>query len=256
MYENITLQVMTAYHSLMQLHDIAHKTQQDPGYPEWRKNVELCVKIVQLVNTFCPDVEVARSLRAVARTGFFSAGGALVGRLAFNFLPLQIGFETCGAPMSSHKGAIELASKTPETLMRLEGGKADFRIVEMDPALLRRTHYAVALAEEGVPIRIPCPEYYALNCLLLGDALSLSQAEWLLKTMPDQRPFELWQACQEFQISHGRVKELIKQLPSGPQIISEMEDEFGSIHLPIDNDVMAYRNIDERVPMPPAPKKV
>lgn len=251
MYENITLQIMTAYHSLMQLHGIAHKTEQDPGYSEWRKNVELCVKIVQLVNSFCPDAEVTQSLRAVARTGFFSAGGVLCGRLAFNFLPLQMGFETCGAPMSSHEGAIELASKTPEILTRLDGCKANFRIVEMDPVLLRHTHYAVALSEEGIPIRIPCPEYYALNCLLLGNYLSLSQAEWLLKTLPDERPFELWHACREFQISHGRVKELMKQLPSGPKIISEMEELFGSIQTPIDDDDLAFRDIDESVPIPP-----
>ena len=253
MYENITLQIMTAYHSLMQLHGIANKSEQDTGYSEWRKNVELCVKIVQLVNSFCPDAEVAQSLRAVARTGFFSAGGVLVGRLAFNFLPLQMGFETCGAPMSSHKGAIELASKTPDTLARLEGCKANFRIVEIEPVLLQHTHYAVALAEEGIPIRIPCPEYYALNCLLLGDALSISQAEWLLKTMPDERPFELWHACREFQISHGRVKELMKRLPSGHQMLSEMEDEFGSIDTPIEDDDLAFRDIDESVPIPPQP---
>lgn len=224
--DNLTIQILSAFSELKQQHDRPPSADSDL-YERWLEVSRLDVQIVGLVGAFSPDPQQASVIRQISQTGFFHQGGMLVGDLAFNHLPLEMGKYSHKAPIEQ-KAPVQVSSVHPEHFECLRANNINVDIVKPDEIISDYSWMTVSPYDEGIPIRLPAPENYALWALSKGDDKSLKQARWLFEALGEFREIELWFSWGKFFRDRPDADKLLDNLAIAKHRIEEVQETFGA----------------------------
>ena len=223
----------------------------------WAREAGMLVAQLRAARMPTPTAGTGKLINALARIGFFRAGGVLAGTHAYGLYALELGIRAEDALALTEDvdvaapRTVRVISEARRSLVAdLEGvgltpvagpGEAhpvrwqteDGVVLDVltpkrrggEPAVrhdglgvwaqaLSYLDYsledpidAVALYREGVPVRIPAPERFAVHKLIVGairrgthrakTEKDLAQAAWLVEALAEARPFELTEALED-----------------------------------------------------------
>lgn len=249
----------------------------------WRNGVSSLVAQLRGAGANTLDMKTGAVIAALARVGFFSAGGILAGTHAFALYEMELGVKFPGpvprtedvdlmadrsvkivtdqsgsmSALLSDLGLQPVASidephpyrwasknGTPIDILtpRRRGAKSVVQLKGLGmyaqtlPFLefsIQNPIEAVGLYREGMLVRIPAPERYAVHKLIVAQerkgtflaksAKDLDQAALLVATLSEQRPFELKSAYEDALRRGPKWKKALKQsLERRPDIADQL----------------------------------
>ena len=189
-----------------------------------------------------------RILAALAETEFFYEGGAIAGNAAFLYYPILLGYKPSAGLLAEQARKLTLYSSNGQDIIPVleargfeiencrgssENGISKWRVNDRtdleiyqagDIGLKSKSHeheilefscldpcVAIALHRQGVNIRVPSPERYAICKLIISQIrgakfqkkknIDIAQAEWIMKIMLDKDfilLYEVWNNMLEY----------------------------------------------------------
>ncbi|OYX47647.1 MAG: hypothetical protein B7Y90_12645 [Alphaproteobacteria bacterium 32-64-14] len=261
-----------------------HKAQAEQKLLEaWRSDTASLVAQLRAARANTLDMQTGKIIAALARVGFFRAGGVLAGTHAFALYELELGVRFNGVIARTEdvdllaassinvvadgvrglpalledlnlKPIVSVGDAHPHRWASGDGTPIDIltplkrgghSIVELKglglhaqalPYLqfaIAETIEAVGLYREGILVRVPAPQRYAVHKLIVASertgsfraksAKDLEQSEALISVMAEQRPFELRSAYNEA-IGYGPKwrKAIARSLERAPRIVEAL----------------------------------
>ena len=227
----------------------------------WKRKTSSVCAMLRTAGCLVPDSMIGRILAALAETDFFYDGGVVAGNSAFPCYPLLLGqippaglfnrtdsklilytpgiddiipvleargfeIETC--PDLSANGISGWRVNNRIDLEIHQAGRQDFfEFTCLDPFV------AIVLHRQGVNIRIPSPERFAIHKLALSQIRDdksrmekkkdIAQAEWIMRIMLEKDSVRL---CTAWEEARGRGRKWSNFMHAGLAKIPEIQNQF------------------------------